>query len=240
MKTYIADIIPRILRFSQKLDDLTRLTNQHWVSLSDIAETKRVFIFETNGELDIYENGVEVDCGTWKLVDQSLKLKLKSGGYLLKHGFFDENVIALKLDSTDTYAFFVNETKFHDELNTIQDVLNFLENKYFKQKGRSEGMGSTKEQQTINPPEYKVQNITEITSFFGNVTKVYQIQFLDGTNGEIYLKVKNNQVYYKEKTEGTWCTLMHYYESFELCVNALNYFLKTGRRLKDGYIITYS
>ena len=41
------------------------------------------------------------------------------GGYLLKHGFFDENFIALKLYSTDKYAFFINETKYDIELNVI-------------------------------------------------------------------------------------------------------------------------
>ena len=36
MKTYISDIIPKIQRFSQKLDNLTLLTNQHWVVIDDI------------------------------------------------------------------------------------------------------------------------------------------------------------------------------------------------------------
>lgn len=240
MRTFIADIIPKIQRFSQRLDDLTKLTNQHWVSLGDISQTKRVFIFRANNQLLISDNGI-VEKGSWEyLGNQSLLLDTKSESYLLKHGFFDENVIALKLDSTDSYAFFVNETKYHSELNSIEDVLNFLGNKYLKKNGSTEGIGSTKKRPTINFPEYSVQNIKEITSFFGSVTKVYQIQFIDGTNGEIYLKVKNNLAYYKEKPEKTWYTLMHYYESFEQCVNALHYFLKTGYRLEDGYIVTYS
>ena len=48
MRTYIADIIPKIYRFSQRLDELTKLTNQHWVSLGDINQNKRVYIFRTN------------------------------------------------------------------------------------------------------------------------------------------------------------------------------------------------
>ena len=40
MKTYFADLIPKIKRFSKKLDDLTLLTNQHWVSLCDISNNK--------------------------------------------------------------------------------------------------------------------------------------------------------------------------------------------------------
>jgi hypothetical protein len=240
MRTFIADIIPKIQRFSQRLDDLTKLTNQHWVSLSDIEQTKRVYIFRANNQLLISDNGI-VEKGSWEyLGNNSLLLDTKNESYLLKHGFFDENVIALKLDSTNSYAFFVNETKYQSELNSIVDVINFLENKYLKKNVIPGNLGSKKERQVINPQEYNIQNIKEITSIIGSTTKVYQIQFMDGTNGEIFLKVKNNQAYYKEKPENTWYTLMHYYENFELCVNALNYFIKTGRRLQDGYISTYS
>lgn len=105
MKTYIADIIPKIQRFSQKLDDLTKLTNQHWVSLGDINQSKRVYIFRTNNQLIISDNGI-VEKGSWEyLGNQSILLETKEESYLLKHGFFDQNVIALKLDSTNNYAF---------------------------------------------------------------------------------------------------------------------------------------
>lgn len=126
MRTFIADIIPKIQRFSQRLDDLTKLTNQHWVSLGDIHQTKRVFIFRANNQLLISDNGI-VEKGSWEyLGNQSLLLETEATSYLLKHGFFDENVIALKLDSTDSYAFFVNETKYNRELNSVQDVLVFF------------------------------------------------------------------------------------------------------------------
>ena len=77
MKTFIADIIPKIQRFSQKLDDLTKLTNQHWVSLGDIADEKRVFIFRGNNQLLISVNGI-VEKGSWDyLGNQSLLLETK-------------------------------------------------------------------------------------------------------------------------------------------------------------------
>lgn len=130
MKTYIADIIPRIKKFSQKLDDLTILSNQHWVSIGEIDQSKIVYIFRTNNQLLISNNGI-VERGKWEyLGNQSLLLETSEGSYLMKHGFFDENIIALKLDSTDKYAFFVNESKFTGELNSINDVLRFLTFKY--------------------------------------------------------------------------------------------------------------
>jgi hypothetical protein len=142
MRTFFADIIPKIQRFSQKLDDLTKLTNQHWVSINDMDQDKRVFIFRQNNQLLISENGI-VEKGSWEyLGNQSLLIDTKNESYLLKHGFFDEHVIALKLDSTDNYAFFVNETRYDKELNNITDVLKFLSDKYLSKKESSDTIDS--------------------------------------------------------------------------------------------------
>ena len=65
MRTYISDIIPRIQKFSQKLDNLTLLTNQHWVVIDDIDNTKNVYIFRQNNELLISQNG-KVEKAKWE------------------------------------------------------------------------------------------------------------------------------------------------------------------------------
>jgi hypothetical protein len=134
MKTYIADIIPSIKRFSDTLDNLSKLSDQHWVSLGDINEVKKVYIFRKNNELLISNNGVVEKCNWEFLGNQSILIDTKEGSFMLKHGFFDDNIIALKLDNTDSYTFFVNETKYDNELNTINDVIHFLTKKYLSKK----------------------------------------------------------------------------------------------------------
>lgn len=57
MKTFVADIIPRIQRYSQKIDNLTLLTNQHWVVLDELGQSKTVYIFRNTNELLISTNG---------------------------------------------------------------------------------------------------------------------------------------------------------------------------------------
>ena len=163
MKTFIADIIPKIQRFSKKLDDLTKLTNQHWVSLGDITNNKKVFIFRQNNQLLISENGI-VEKGSWEyLGNQSLLIETKSESYLLKHGFFDENVIALKLDSTNSYAFFVNETKYNRELNNINDVIRFLSDKYLSNDRVDQGIGQQRKQtlssSKLSAPNFYVEQM---------------------------------------------------------------------------------
>lgn|SRR5690554_6107447 len=153
MKTYIADIIPKIQQFSQKLDDLTKLSNQHWVSIGDIGQTKRVYIFRTNNQLLISDNGI-VEKGTWEyLGNQSLLIDTNEGSYLLKHGFFDQNIIALKIDSSNNYAFFVNETKYDKELNSIEDVLRFLTIKYLKKDSKHFTISEKEQKEWMENPD---------------------------------------------------------------------------------------
>lgn len=131
MKTFISDLIPRLQRFSKKLDDLTLLTNQHWILINEIENSKNVYIFQKNNSLLISSNG-KVQKGKWEyLGNNSLLIDRNSDSYLFKHGFFDENVLALKVDGKDEYALLVNENKFEGELNTAECIFEFLKTKYF-------------------------------------------------------------------------------------------------------------
>lgn len=147
MKTYLADIIPKIKRFSQKLDNLTLLTNQHWVVIDELQNTKVVYIFRNNFELLISQNG-KVKKGKWEyLGNNSLLIEIKEDSYLFRHGFFDSNILALKVDGRDEYAFLVNENNYGGDLNNIDKVLNFLESKYLG---------------IINPNPFNLGHVTEI------------------------------------------------------------------------------
>jgi hypothetical protein len=130
MITYIADIIPRLQQFSQKLDNQTLLVNQHWVAVDNIGNVKTIYIFRSNSELLISTNG-RVEKARWEYIgNRSLLIDRKDESYLFKHGFFDENVLALKVDSKEEYAFLVNENKFDGEVNSVERVLDFLQTKY--------------------------------------------------------------------------------------------------------------
>jgi hypothetical protein len=130
MNTFFADIFPKIQRYSQKLDDLTLLTNQHWVSIDNILANKIVYIFRNNNELLVSTNG-KVEKAKWEyLGNKSLLIDKANESYLFKHGFFDENILALNVDSSDEYAVFVNENNYNGDLNSIDKVISFLTDKY--------------------------------------------------------------------------------------------------------------
>ena len=185
MKKYFDDLIPKIQRYSKRLDDLTLLTNQHWVFIGDVEKTKQVFIFRSNNELLISENGI-VEIGSWDyLGNQSLIIKTNKANYLLKYCFFDENIIALKPDSTNGYIFFINESKHNNELNTQAEVLNFLKKKYIINHGITDF--------EIN---YKILEEIEFKTFFSKKI-IYKIKFSDGSQGLIYRDLKREIFFYQ-------------------------------------------
>jgi hypothetical protein len=153
MKTFLSDIFPKLERYSEKLDNLTLLTNQHWVSIDDIISTKTVYIFRSNNELLVSTNG-KVEKEKWEyLGNKSLLIDKKAESYLFKHGFFDENILALKVDSSEEYAVFVNESKYDGELNSIDRVFDFLRHKYLDPTIKSTIENTTG--QLINPSNNK-------------------------------------------------------------------------------------
>jgi hypothetical protein len=205
MKTFLADIIPRIQRYSQKLDDLTKLTNQHWVLLGDISEEKRVFIFRSNNQLLISENGI-VEKGSWEYIgNQSLLLETKKKNYLMKHGFLDEDIFALKLDSFDTYAFFVNETRYKRELNNIQDILTFLERKYLsKNSGPSLKKPKFRSYNNLGRgyPNYCEDEPLEQKQIFGGKYFIIRIHFENSFSDSYYFYPKKGKYSYQKNYKG--------------------------------------
>jgi hypothetical protein len=138
------------------------------------------------------------------LGNQSLLIETKEKSYLLKHGFFDENVIALKLDSTDNYIFFVNETKFHKELNTINDILVFLENKYLKTNHQQE-KNEFKKYSNIKDgiiPNYSKDEPVIRKDIFGVVRYTIFIHFENSISDFYWYYEKSKKYSYQKNKKG--------------------------------------
>ncbi len=130
MKSYFSDIIPKIKRYSQQLDNISLLTNKHWVVIDELRNSKIVFIFRANSELIISQNG-KAERGRWEYLDNNtLLIDRKDDLFLFRHGFLDSTILALKVDGKEEYTFLVNETKYQADLNSIEKVSSFLGSKY--------------------------------------------------------------------------------------------------------------
>lgn len=156
MRTFLLDIIPRLQRFSKKLDSSTILTKKHWVLLTEEPNKKVVYIFRENAnQLIIAENG-KVKKGTWEQIgSNSLVLDIDSESLLFKQGFLDDQVLALKKDGTDEYALLVDEIYFDKTINSLSTLHLFLEHTYLSQpQARNISKSHEAISFTISPAQY--------------------------------------------------------------------------------------
>jgi hypothetical protein len=230
LKTYISNIIPKIQRFSKKLDDLTLLKNQNWVLINEKENTKNVFIFRDNNQVLIAKNG-KVKKENWEYIGtNNLLIEINNESYLFNHGFLDENIFALKMDSTSEYLFFVNESKYEFELNSIEDINDFLLENYLNKNPKPES------NQYIGD-FYKAKLIKSRKILLGPKLETYKIKFNEGLKGEIYVLNNGESSYFIDNVNFT-SKLKRYYENSESCILALHYFLKTGNIKDENYIKT--
>lgn len=198
MKTFFSDLIPKVSRYSDKLDNLTLLTDQHWVSLGELSDTKVVYIFRPNGDLLISRNGI-VEKARWEyLGHKSLLLETKAENYLFKQDFNDGNVLALRVDSKDLYAFLINESKFNSELNSMEAVNYFLKSKYLDRNVKIPISGET----AIHLPPSECNISYEIIKekerfdiFFGNYRE-FIVRYMDGNIQKVYQGKRSGRYYY--------------------------------------------
>jgi len=216
MKTYLSEIIPKIKRYSEKLDNIALLTGQHWVMLDDIDNNKKVFIFRNSNELLISVNG-RVTKGKWELLGgNTILIDFNNNSFLYKHGFFDENVLAIKIDGVNEYSFLINETKFEGELNTLENITLFLKDKYitsenpklFSRKDEYEGHHFQK-----NKTKYQITREEKGWSFSTGKYIEYRIDF-DNKIGTVLFDSKMGQYCYSSFDK------VHYFKDLNECILA--------------------
>jgi hypothetical protein len=205
------------------------------VVIDDVNKTKIVYIFRQNNELLISQNG-KVEKAKWEYLDHnSLLIDKKDESYLFKQGFFDENVLALKIDGTEEYAFLVNETKYDKELNSLDALEEFLDQKYFVQPKVILPQGGNITLKYILP-KCRIAKTGLNKLLNGIFFDEYQVDFEDGGKGNIYLNPNYNAAYFEEQDDKELFSPLHYYKDKNSCINALHHYLTTGGILKVDYL----
>jgi hypothetical protein len=130
METNLSVLIPRVRKLSQKFDNTSLILSHHWVLVDEINSKKKLYIFRKNKELLISEDG-QVDIASWRYLGKNtLLVENNTVKNLYKHGFFDQNLIAIKIRDDENYSFFVNEEEFDHGLNSENKIAKYLYDKY--------------------------------------------------------------------------------------------------------------
>lgn len=229
MKTFFSDLIPKIARYSEKLDNISKLTDQHWIAIGEMKEARVLYIFRLNGDLLISRDGI-VEKAKWEYLGQkTLLLETKTENYLFKQEFNDGNVLALRVDGKDVYAFLVNESRFESELNNLEAVNKFLRAKYFDKALNIPLVKGTENAQTELPENIDYEVIGEKDIFdlaFGN-HREFSIKCMNGREFKVFRGKNSGRYFYVSLIEG-----LFYFDSLEDTIIA--YFKYLNRNDPDN------
>lgn len=133
----------------------------------------------------------------------TILIDIKDQSYLFRHGFFDENVLALKIDGKDEYAMLINESKYQGELNTISAVLEFLNQNYLANPILTKNQHLGQLENNISDVKYQRDGYTFRMGSF----KEFNVKFSRGqiniyqkkSNGKYYIYSNNEIVLFQGK-----------------------------------------
>ena len=134
MRGYIANVLPRLKKYSARLDNLALFTDHPWIQIDDSGD-RTVFVFRSEGnELLISKNGNVKTC-SWEYIDymNSLLVKLNGQKTLYNQGFMDESVMILSKDGQTDYILLANENKVEERDG--EKIITTLTRKYLTSRG---------------------------------------------------------------------------------------------------------
>lgn len=131
MKYYLLENLNLIQSFSKRIDEKILLKNNQWKMINDNNFEKIVFIFNPNGKLYISTDGEVNKNLTWEhLSNGDIIIDFQDKSNLFKSGFLDNAILALRKDNTNSYMLLVNETHYGETINSYNDIVNYIKNKY--------------------------------------------------------------------------------------------------------------
>lgn len=130
MQQSLHDIIPNLKPFNYEQHLEVLFINRAWVLINGIAKTKSVYIFKPNNTLIITKNDITIQ-STWYFVNgNNLIIQTEDGNTEVQAFYKDDDILILNHPTTFDFAFFVNQNKNEQPINSLEDLQHYLKNKY--------------------------------------------------------------------------------------------------------------
>ncbi|MBU2940522.1 hypothetical protein KO494_13320 [Lacinutrix sp. C3R15] len=130
MSTAIFNLLPNLKPFHHDTHYKSLFLNQNWVLVNGINNKKAVYVFKDENTLHISENEITTETSWCIATKNTFLIETEDGKTTVKAYFKDDDILVLNRLKTDDCAVFINENSHCKELNTFEDVQQFLHNKY--------------------------------------------------------------------------------------------------------------
>jgi hypothetical protein len=133
MNDYLHNTIPNLKPFDYKLHYEALFIDKDWVLVNGISKKKSTYTFKEDNILEITRKDHTIET-SWTIDIQNIfSIETEDGLITVKVYFKDDDVLVLNHQNKQEFALFINTTNYSEDLNSVEDVQDFLKEKY-KQK----------------------------------------------------------------------------------------------------------
>jgi hypothetical protein len=132
MNNFLYTAIPNLKPFDYSEHYKTHFINQNWVLVNGISEKKSVYTFKSDNILEITRQDDVINT-SWEIDMQNVfTVETEDGLIVVKAYFKDNDILVLDYQNKDDFALFINTTDYNEDVNSVDDINNFLKAKYRK------------------------------------------------------------------------------------------------------------
>ncbi len=133
MEDYLRNTIPNLKPFDYNRDYDSHFINQNWVLVNGISKKKSIYTFKEDHILEI-KRKTSIIKTSWTLsINNIFSIETEDGLMVVKAYFKDDDILVLNHQNKKEFALFINTTNYTEDLDSIEDIQQFLKEKY-KQK----------------------------------------------------------------------------------------------------------
>ena len=130
MQSQILSLLPNLKSFDYESHYEALFINQNWVLVNGISEKKAVYTFIDENTLVITENESTSETSWCIDFKNTFSIQTEDGLNVFKAYFKGEDILVLDREKHNDYAIFLNQSNYDHEINTLDDVGEFLKQKY--------------------------------------------------------------------------------------------------------------
>jgi len=132
MSAYLHNTIPNLKPFDYDRHHDSHFINQQWVLVNGISKKKAIYTFRDNNILEI-ERKDAIITTSWTLSIQNIfTIETEDGIITVKAYFKDDDILVLNHQDKEEFAMYINTTNYSEDLNSIEDIQDYLKDKYKK------------------------------------------------------------------------------------------------------------
>lgn len=130
MQSQILSLLPSLKSFNYESHYKSLLIERKWVLVNGISDKKSVYTFVDENTLIISENNSTSETSWCIDFKNTFSIKTEDGINIFKAYFKGDDILVLDREKHNDYAIFLNQSDYDNEINTLDDVGEFLKQKY--------------------------------------------------------------------------------------------------------------